>query len=391
MVQTRKQRGFRVSHLKGGNPTTGLPPLPAEENNGNEVENITNDYGIPINGTISDVLDWGMNNIIKRLNILPTIQNMIENGADVNEIKDGMPLLHYCMKLMNDAYMASRETSPNNDYRYNPLPGLYYNYFSWLVNIFKILVNSGAEVNSFDNQGATLLIRIVLSNAGLIDFPFYLFEFLVEHGADINLVGRGEYENMTPLTAAIKYSKSIFVKDIDILLSNGSIITANDIIQSLTSQRNLREEIILKLLNLKLSQPTINQLINYVDRDGGNLLHTYVRNIKKSNTSRYYRQIEKNFQKQIIEKLLEIGINPEFRDGLGQTPARLAINMGLNEIAEMLRVHPERSPKNRKARNIYGFNNATMKRLRENQNARRRAAGVGGRRRSTRRRQLRRS
>ncbi len=309
-------------------------------------ERYLNDVDLPINGTPYDILNWmKLSHRVDFVKIAPIIQNMIANGADINETRNGLPLLHLVFEFLSRLRYFGPKWNTNA-----------------IISIIRELLNRGVDIDSVDGNGRTLL--------------------------DKALSGRFFY----------------FSDYIALLLSLGATITAEQIIKF------EYPDVTLFLLN-SAPESVLNTLRNYTDSTGGNLFHYYIQDhirdpypIYNTTHDDYrsdfnprlmhlnaHRKYKKNEIRKIIKKLLEIGINPEAKNAVGQTPARLAMIMGFPDIAEMLTVHQERSPNNRKTRNIYGMSNATFRRLKENQTAKRAAAGVGGRRRRTRRRQLRRS
>ncbi len=353
MARTRKQHGSggtisRVTGMLSPNgPPANVPPAngppanvpPANVPPANGPPAWYNFHVIPINGTPYDVLMWMEHNFqFNRIfEVVPIIEEMIANGADVNETRDGLPLLHLAFRCLQ--FLSRR-------------PHLDIDKKNAVILIILELLNRGVDINSVDNEGRTLLAKKLF------------------------------YPN---------------VQHVEILLSLGATITADYITgESGIDYKTLEHPGVTLLLLNSAPESVLDTLRNYKDSRGGNLLHHFIElipeiNFLNANDRELFGQ-GRNLDEipNVIQKLLEIGINPDFRNRFGQTPARLAESMGLNEIAEMLKVRPERSPK---TKNIYGLSNATTKRLRENQNARRAAAaaaaagaGVGGRRRSTRRR-----
>ncbi len=255
------------------------------------------------------------------------ILNMIANGADVNEERDGTPLLHNAFGYL---LMFRLWHSPQN--------------LNGVISIIRELVKYGADIDSVSRFfGETLLEKSLSIN------PIEDIELLLELGATVTL-------------KSIK--KSLKISETDFFLG------------SYDPRKTL-------LLLNSASESVLNQLRNNIDETGGNFLHHYVSivpsifvgssSIGEHNTLVTIRAV--------IQKLLEIGINPEAKNAVGQTPARLAINMGLQDIADMLTVRPERSPNNRRIRNIYGISTVRASSLAANQRTRHAAGTAGGRRR----------
>ncbi len=262
---------------------------------------------------------------------IPLILDKIADGADVNETRDGKPLLHRVFRYLqlyqnHDAFEDVQREG--------------------VISIITQLLNRGADIDSVDSEGLTMLENTL----------------------------RDEYHTFA---------------DIQLLLDLGATVTLDIIINSLdvreqsTFRASYMPRKTLLLLN-SASDLVLNQLRNYIDETGGNFLHLYVSILPfifgaSMGMGRYQSFVA---IRSVIQKLLGIGINPEAKNSVGQTPARLAMNMGFPDIADWLTSHHN----NRRTRNIYGISNTRANSLAANQRTRRAATRGSGRRRYTRRR-----
>lgn len=95
-------------------------------------------------------------------------------------------------------------------------------------DIFEVLVNSDADVNTQDSDGRTAL-HYVVSQLKNISSQIKKLDLLLQNGADINM---GTFQNYTPLHGlGVSFNiddKDNFLKVLDKLLSNGANVNAQD-------------------------------------------------------------------------------------------------------------------------------------------------------------------
>ncbi len=205
------------------------------------------------------------------------------------------------------------------------------------LEVARILLDHGADPNIKDKYGNTVLFATAIP----LMFPptkneIYTFiDMLLAHNADINARNKDGHS----LIDLIMDSGYIGLKSIEYLLTKGANISIENVIQSLGFAN-----VDIPLLFLNVIDPTIAK--SYIDSAGNTLLHLALTNSKSSQADR----------KRVIQKLLELGVNPDQANQVGQTPARLATLVGLTNISNLLNVGPSR-------KNIYGFTNNTIRRL----------------------------
>lgn len=109
-----------------------------------------------------------------------------------------------------------------------------------------LLIESGADIFDFDEQGVSVLDMAITYNS------IEIVEYLIEHGVDINKTQRRS--GFTPLMAAACYGRTEIVK---ILIQNGVVQDAVDLkgFSALDFARKMNKKSVLHLLKYDENNP----------------------------------------------------------------------------------------------------------------------------------------
>ena len=162
---------------------------------------------------------------------------LIENGVDpFIKNKDGQTPLDSCNndtiremleKYMNE-YNQTIDETKNNEYSIFNNNLLYAVFNSDLIEVKKCVFSGKYNIDVQDDKGYTPLMYAIM------DHNFNIVEFLVNHGADINLCN---FKGQSPLKIAYKYDDE---KIASYLLEKGAIakLKENEIIDSVLDNQN---------------------------------------------------------------------------------------------------------------------------------------------------------
>lgn len=150
------------------------------------------------------------------------------------------------------------------------------------LNALEQMVKAGADINKKDSSGKTLLSYFIEAK------PLSYSKYLTEQGADVNAV---EENGWTPVFRAAA-GKDISL--LEAMKNNGGNFTKQDLAGNFPIYYAQNEEILLKLLD------SAKYNLNAKNKKEENILGEI-----------YLRAVSYNYVS-VIEKLLEVGVNPNY-------------------------------------------------------------------------------
>lgn len=249
---------------------------------------------------------------------------LLKAGAKVNQCDaDGATVLHYGVDrgsnidLIKKLITAGADVNMCNNLNESPL-SLLTPYKDNYEDIMKILIENGANINSQNKFGSTILLNVLQKTGYRLIRPV---TYLVEKGADINIVATKD--KITPLHRTIKNDH----QEVAIYL----------IAKGARQQPNANGDLPFhyvyhdkELLDVILKQG-VN--INIKGNNGNTILHHTIQKLKASVTrDSYYIDRQKAF----IKHLLEIGCDKNLTNNDNKTPSQLAKDLNLKEAAKTI-------------------------------------------------------
>lgn len=150
------------------------------------------------------------------------------------------------------------------------------------LNALEQMVKAGADINKKDSSGKTLLSYFIETK------PLSYSKYLTEHGADVNAT---EENGWTPVFRA---AAGVDVSLLDAMKNIGGDFTKQDLAGNFPIYYAQNKEVLLKLLD------SAKYNLNLENKRGENILgEIYLRAVSYDYIS-------------VIEKLLEIGVNPNY-------------------------------------------------------------------------------
>lgn len=150
------------------------------------------------------------------------------------------------------------------------------------LNALEQMVKAGADINKKDSSGKTLLSYFIEAK------PLSYSKYLTEQGADVNAV---EENGWTPVFRA---AAGRHISLLEAMKNNGGNFTKQDLAGNFPIYYAQNEEILLKLLD------SAKYNLNAKNKKEENILGEI-----------YLRAVSYNYVS-VIEKLLEVGINPNY-------------------------------------------------------------------------------
>lgn len=150
------------------------------------------------------------------------------------------------------------------------------------LNALEQMVKAGADINKKDSSGKTLLSYFIEAK------PLSYSKYLTEQGADVNAI---EENGWTPVFRAVA-GRDISL--LEAMKNNGGNFTKQDLAGNFPIYYAQNEEILLKLLD------SAKYNLNAKNKKEENILGEI-----------YLRAVSYNYVS-VIEKLLEVGVNPNY-------------------------------------------------------------------------------
>lgn len=178
---------------------------------------------------------------------------------------------------------------------------------SLTIEELKNYLDQGVDINACNKENELSIIALAVQNSQLD-----LVEFLVEKGADINVLG-GNGKQLSIMRFAVKQNsldlvEALIKKDINI----NNVIKNTSALHLAIKER--QENIIVHLIQQGVDLETTG-------RDGNNALHLAIK-VKFNELAKFL--------------ILDLKVNSEIPDKDGNTALHLAIKAGLNELATIL-------------------------------------------------------
>lgn len=150
------------------------------------------------------------------------------------------------------------------------------------LNALEQMVKAGADINKKDSSGKTLLSYFIETK------PLSYSKYLTEQGADVNAAGENGW------TPVFRAAAGIDVSLIDAMKNSGGDFTKQDSAGNFPIYYAQNKEVLLKLLD------SAKYNLNMENKKGENILgEIYLRAVSYDYIS-------------VIEKLLEMGVNPNY-------------------------------------------------------------------------------
>jgi len=272
---------------------------------------------------------------------------LIDHGANVNYPKDWGPL-HQALYVSNNIEMVKLLLARGADINAGSWPALTVSIWEERKDIFDLLIQRGADVNTTDKWGWTPLYWVVNNGVGL-DF----LKILIAHGAKVN----SKYQSQTGETALIAEALFGRTEAVKLLLEAGADIHAKD--DRGQTALHVPLDINSNYGIYRPSKDTIQLLlakgadVNLKDKTGRTPLHLAAESadadIVKLLLDKGAKVDEKDDEsgftalhyaarignKDAAELLIASGTDINAKDKQGQTPLYLAVNSD-SKVAELL-------------------------------------------------------
>lgn len=281
------------------------------------------------------------------------VQLLLERGADVNAKTKGLGYtpLHITAARGNQAIadlLLAKGADINAQSTYSGTPL----FFAETPEMINYLVKRGGAIGARDRDLKTSLHRAALN--GYVE----VCKALIDTKADVNAA---DINGVTPLHWAAGSGHLAVVK---LLLDNKADVNrvsrwgTNALLHATwgTDRKELVELLISKGAKVhqrgSLGETPLSGAVGHGDRETFELLLRHNLDLNGTNEAGFtlLHIAVRGQQKEMVQRLLELGLSPALRDKKGLTPLDHALNWKLNDIADILRPHAATAPTSRPVR-----------------------------------------